>query len=272
MRLACLQSNVVLGDQVANGYAAARQLEALSEVDVAVFPEAFLTGYCESEFIRASAIAISRADKSIRLLEEASQDLNIVTVVGFAERTDEGLLHNTAALFERDRPTRFYRKTHIPELGLDKCVTPGKELPVFETSHGRIGILICFDLRHPEPSRVLALRGADVIVLPTNWPEGAEVSAEHMGIARAAENRVFVACCNRVGEENGFRFIGHSKIIGPSGEVLAAAGHSEEVILAEINVKEARQKRRVMIPGVYETTAFESRRPELYGDIVLPIQ
>lgn len=272
MRLACLQSIVVLGDPVANSFAAARKLEALSKVNVAVFPEAYLTGYCESEFARAAALAIPRTDKSLKLLEEASQDLAIVTVVGFAERTDEGLLYNTAALFERDKPARFYRKTHLPELGFDKCVTPGSELPVFETAFGRIGILICFDLRHPEPSRVLALRGADVIVLPTNWPEGAEVSAEHMGVARAAENRVFVAACNRVGEENGFRFIGHSKIISPSGDVLAAAGAAEEVIEADIEVAEARQKRRVIIPGSYETTAFASRRPELYADIVLPIQ
>jgi 5-aminopentanamidase len=109
-------------------------------------------------------------------------------------------------------------------------------------------------------------------VLPTNWPEGAEVSAEHISIARAAENRVFLATCDRVGSENGFNFIGRSKIIHPSGRVLAAAGVDEETLIADVDLSEARQKRTVGIPGKYETEAFQSRRPDLYGTIVEPVR
>ena len=169
-------------------------------------------------------------------------------VVGFAENAN-GTLHNAAALFEPGVAARYYRRSHLPDLGYDKFVQAGHELGVFDTRVGKIGLLICFDLRIPEAARVLALQGAELIVLPTNWPEGAEISAEHVAIARAAENRVFVATCDRVGEEHGFRFIGRSKIIHPTGLVLAAAGADEETIVADVDLAEARQKRSIGIPG-----------------------
>lgn len=267
MRIACIQSNVVFDDVPANTANAIRHLESLSasNVDLAVFPEAFLTGYCVDSAADAHRIATSQ--QALIPLREVCDRLSITAIVGFAERQGN-TVRNSAALLEPKREPQIYRKTHLPELGLDKFVEAGDELPLFETRLGRIGLLICFDMRFPEPARVLALRGAELIVLPTNWPEGAETSAEHVAIARAAENRVFFATCNRVGEENGFRFIGKSKIVHPSGKVIAAAGTEEEIILADIDLAEARIKRNVMIPGKYETEVFESRRPELYQDIV----
>ncbi|HWA82421.1 MAG TPA: carbon-nitrogen hydrolase family protein [Fimbriimonadaceae bacterium] len=266
MRIACVQANVAFNDPAANIVALVRRLEALKRdgVDLALFPEAFLTGYCIDSLADARQIAIDR--RVLIPIREACDKLGIATVVGFAERSGDNV-HNAAALIEPGQDPQYYRKSHLPFLGLDRFVHAGDELPVFETAYGRIGILICFDLRVPEAARVLALRGAELIALPTNWPEGAETSAEHVSIARAAENRVFMATCNRVGEENGFRFIGRSKVIAPSGEVLAAAGTDEEVIVCDIDLAEARIKKNVMIPGKYETAVFESRRPELYGDI-----
>ncbi len=269
MKIACVQANVTYGDPASNAAAAIAKLEALAidGVDLAVFPEAFITGYCVDSAAEARRIAIDRSE--LEPIQQATDRLGIVVIIGFAERAGEHVT-NSAALIEPHREVRIYRKSHLPELGLDKFVRPGDELPVFDTALGRIGILICFDLRIPEASRVLALTGAELIALPTNWPEGAETSAEHVAIARAAENRVFVATCNRVGLENGFRFIGRSKIVHPSGKVVAAAGTDEAVIVAEIDLSEARVKRNVMIPGLYETTVFASRRPELYEAITEP--
>lgn len=269
MRLACVQSNVEFGNSIVNAERAIARLRELKSegVDLAVFPEAYLTGYCVATSEEAAGIAIPAESEAILKLQAACDELDILAVVGFAE-VERGTIFNTAALFEPGIPTRFYRKTHLPELGLDKFVQAGQALPVFETRLGRIGILICFDLRPPEASRVLALAGADLIILPTNWPVGAEVSAGFISVARAAENRVFVATCNRVGEENGFTFIGQSKIIDIGGKVLAAAGSEEEVIQANIDLSQARQKRTIAIPGKYETEVFASRNPSLYGAIV----
>jgi len=189
-----------------------------------------------------------------------------MAIVGFADV--EGVaLYNAAALFEPGKLPHLYRKTHLPFLGYDNFVRAGDSLPVFDTRIGRIGILICYDLRPPEPSRVLALKGAELIILPTNWPEGAEMAADHMAATRAAENKVFYAACNRCGTENGFTFIGKSGIYGLAGQTLAKAGPGEEVIIAEMDLNLARNKRNVVIPGKYELAVFESRRPELYREI-----
>ncbi len=273
MKVACVQANVQFGDPLTNAERVVRELERLStehNVELALFPEAFLTGYCVDDATAASTIALDRNSGIFDELAQACEEYNLLAIVGFAE-TDGANLYNTAVLLEPGEGPRFYRKTHLPELGLDNYVSAGSELPVFETRLGSIGILICFDLRAPEAMRSLTLKGAELVALPTNWPEGAEVSADYIAIARAAENRVVVATCNRVGTENGFTFIGRSKIIDAGGTVLASAGDGEGTIIAEVELATARNKRTVIIPGKYETTVFDSRRPELYGPITEPM-
>lgn len=262
--------DVVFGQPGTNVSNVIIQLERLKEegVELAVFPEAALTGYCVDSPEEARGIAIARDGYEIQTLVQACEIFDILCVVGFAEREGDALF-NTAVLIEPGQAPRFYRKTHLPFLGLDRFVTPGDALPVFDTRLGRIGILICYDLRPPEATRTLTLAGADILILPTNWPVGAETSADHVAIARAVENRIVVATCNRTGTENGFQFIGRSKIIHVTGYVLAAAGDGEETLIAEVDLAEARQKRTVNIPGKYEVDVMGSRRPELYGTIGL---
>jgi 5-aminopentanamidase len=268
LRVFVVQAKVAFGDPEANlAYAIGKLEEAVeSGADLVVFPEAFLTGYCVECSEGAHGIGIDERESGgvLERLGAECDRLDLVCVVGYACARG-GRLYNTAALFEPGQLMRTYDKTHLPELGLDKFVAAGERLDVFDTRVGRIGILICFDLRHPEASRVLALQGADLLVLPTNWPEGAEVSADHIAVARAAESRIFVVTCNRTGDEHGFRFIGRSKVIHPTGRVLAAAGGGEEVLVADLDLEDARTKRTVTIPGRYEVSVFDSRRPELYG-------
>ena len=114
----------------------------------------------------------------------------------------------------------------------------------------------------------MALNGAELIVLPTNWPPGAECTADFVINTRAMENHVYYMAVNRVGTERGFRFIGKSKICNPSGEVLALANHEQEAILyAEIDPALARRKRVIRVPGKHEIDRFADRRPEMYGRI-----
>lgn len=271
MKIACVQANVFFGQPDWNAESAEARLAELHAqgVELAIFPEAYLTGYCVGSVEEARGIAIPVGHPALQRLRQACDRLGMTAVVGFAE-DEYGELYNSAALFEPGVEPRLYRKSHLPCLGLDRFVTRGDELPVFETKLGKIGILICFDMRMPESVRVLALKGAEIIALPTNWPEGAEVSASHICIARAAENRVFFAACNRLGKENGFGFIGGSKIIDPVGNVLASAEGDETSIIAEIDPAAARNKRTINVPGEYELGLFAERRPELYGAIVDP--
>lgn len=269
MRVACVQWNVQYGRPDENADRAIGALAGLGRdgVELAIFPEAFLTGYCARTAQEAERIAIPSAHRQIGRLAEASERVGIAAIIGFAERAENGLF-NSAAVLAPSRSPRFYRKTHLPCLGLDRFVRPGGTLGLFDVGPANVGIVICFDQRHPEPARCLALQGADLIAIPTNWPEGAEVAARHICIARAAENQVYVAACNRVGEENGFRFIGESKIIAPSGEVVASAGADESIILADIHLERARDKVVRVLEGEYEMDMFGSRRPELYGELV----
>ncbi|HRJ97372.1 MAG TPA: carbon-nitrogen hydrolase family protein [Fimbriimonadaceae bacterium] len=270
MRVACVQSDVVFNDPGANAANAVQAIERLADqgVQVAVFPEAFLTGYCVSTLEDARRIAIPADHESLDRLAVACERLGMILVVGFAESTS-GALYNSAAIFY-DGKRGLYRKAHLPWLGLDRFVAGGDAFTVFDTSVGRIGVLICFDLRQPEPSRILALDGADLIALPTNWPRKASIAPSLVAPVRAAENRVFLAACNRIGEENGFGFIGSSGIFAPSGEALFRAGDAEEVLVADLDLAEARFKRTVVIPGQYEMATFDSRRPELYGRLTEP--
>ena len=255
MRLACVQTDVVHGDPAANLARVQRSLDRLPDADLVVFPECAITGYAAADLDEARRIAVE---------PEFLEPLRGRSVLFGALQRDGDGVHNVAVLFLPDGSRHEYRKTHLPFMGADRFCLPGDRLEPIDTPWGRIGVLVCFDLRFPEPARSLALRGADLILVPTNWPQGAEVSADHIALARAAESRVFVATCNRVGEERGFRFIGRSKIVGIDGSVLAAAGSGEETLVADLDLAQARQKRRVVIPGEYETDAF-ARRPELYA-------
>jgi predicted amidohydrolase len=119
----------------------------------------------------------------------------------------------------------------------------------------------------------MALLGADLIVLPTNWPPGAECVASHVINTRAMENAVYFLAVNRVGTERGFEFIGGSRICAPDGSTLASADHREEVILyAEIDPSRARQKTTVRKPGEHAIDRMADRRPEMYAELLKPHQ
>jgi predicted amidohydrolase len=266
MKVAAVQMDVFFGKTSANVARVVRHLNTLKtqKVDLAVFPEAALTGYCVDSVEEARAIAIEHTDKSaLSEIQRNVDSLDLCAALGYTERVGDEL-YNVAAFFEPGQPLRTYRKTHLPFLGFDRFAQPGDRLEVWNTRLGRIAMLICFDLRFPEAARTVALKGAELIILPTNWPIGAEVSAEHIAIARAAENKIYLVACNRVGTEGGFRFIGKSKIIDPSGRVLAGAEAFDVIIVAEVNLAESREKRRIIIPGKYETETFSTRRVDLY--------
>ena len=269
-RVACVQMDVKYGDREANTQHIVDFLHQLKgqAVDIAVFPECVIGGYCIETEEQRHEIGVSATSSYIQRIQMSVNETDIHAIFGFAEAAIDGY-YNTAALLTPGEPARFYRKTHLPELGYDRFVKLGDHLPVFETKFGMIGILICFDIRFPEASRILALQGADAIILPTNWPKGADVSADVLAVARAVENKVFMITCNRVGTENGFSFIGKSKIISPMGRLLASTADTEDVLVADADFSESRNKRNVTIPGRHETTVFESRRPELYGSILV---
>ena len=150
-------------------------------------------------------------------------------------------------------------------------VDPGdRPFAVFEVFGLKIGMHICYDGAFPETARVLTLLGADLIVLPTNWPTHSECAAEHMIPTRAMENTVYAMAVNRVGVESGFRFIGSSSIADPSGAMLAAPGPMPRNFLLPRSTRSRRTKHLVRVAGRHEVNRIADRRPAFYAPIVEP--
>lgn len=277
-RVAAAQSHVVYGDHAANVSRAVEWIDRAKaeKARLLVLPEAFLTGYTAPDGVEGLRIAVhveagddlvvTSWDPVLDPLKVAVDAAQVYVVVGFIGRDTFGL-YNGAMLLTPNAPPRLYRKTHLPFLGVDRYARPGDRLIIWETDFGKIGPLICFDLRIPEAARTLALMGADLIVLPTNWPNGASVTPRHIAPARAGENKVWLLTCDRVGTEGGFTFIGQSGVYDPFGSEVVKAGDAEEFICADIDLAVARDKRNVLIPGEYEIDAFATRQPRLYGPL-----
>jgi len=240
---------------------------------IVVFPECALTGYCFSDVDEALGVAEPVPGPATQQLQKTCRELDILLLMGLVERHN-GDCYNTAVLVGPDGVTGIYRKIHLPFLGLDRFVSPGNiPFTVHNTPCGKLGWLICYDGSFPESTRVLALKGAEIVALLTNWPDDSESSATCLVTARAIENRVNFVAVNRVGQERGFTFIGRSRIVDHEGNILAEAGpDTEEVICAEVNLEGARNKHVVVVPGEYEMHRTKDRRPEFYGLIVKPVK
>ncbi len=238
-----------------------------------VFPECTTTGYCFESIDEARQVGESLDGPSVARVREWCESKNTMVIFGFLEIENEHL-YNSLALIGPSGVIGSYRKMHLPFLGVDRFTTPGDRPPeVFQTPDIRIGMNICYDSSFPESARILAIEGADLIALPTNWPPTSGLTADLIPNARALENHVYFMSVNRVGVERGFEFIGKSKICDPRGANLAFENHAEEAILyAEIDPAFARKKHLVSIPGAHEVHRINDRRPDLYRSLTEPLE
>ncbi|MCS6975424.1 MAG: carbon-nitrogen hydrolase family protein [Gemmatales bacterium] len=270
-KLAAVQMDCHLGDIPFNLHQmTARLREAANEgAKLVVFPECILCGYCFESRDEAFAHAEPVPGPSVEVLMLTCRELEIYTVYGLLER-DGDRLFNTLALVGPEGLIASYRKIHLPFLGADRFTTPGdRPFAVHDLNGLKLGMNICYDGSFPESARVLTLLGADLIVLPTNWPPEARLNPLHVVLTRAFENRVYYAAVNRVGEERGVRFIGLSRIVAPDGTLLAVSESDQaEILFAEIDPTQARRKRIVHAAGKYELDRIADRRPEMYGPLL----
>jgi predicted amidohydrolase len=273
IRVAAVQFDPKLGQVVHNRTVMRQHLQVAAEsgAELIVFPECAVTGYGFESKDEASPYAEPIDGPSVRQFADDCARWKTHAVFGLLER-DGDHLFNACALVGPHGLVGCYRKIHLPFLGVDRFTTPGdRPFAVHEVDGLRVGMHICYDGSFPESGRVLSLLGADLLVLPTNWPTHSECAAEHMVATRAMENHVYAMAVNRVGEEAGFRFVGRSSIVDPSGHALAQAGPSEPAILyAEIDPARARQKHLVRVPGRHEIDRMADRRPGFYTEIVRP--
>jgi predicted amidohydrolase len=285
IKVAAAQTGPVLTDDIAPGVESACAMieqAAGQGVDIICFPEVFLSPFFPNRLTQDyEKFFISLPDVRTEPLFRLARDRRIAMIFAFAEHTGS-YFYNSAWVFDHaGRHVGTYRKTHIPayfpsELrggtgSYEKLYfAAGNALPVFELDGMRFGIQICNDRLYPEPSRVLALNGAEVIFMPiayaTYGNDQYRVAIWDLPLqARAFDNGVFVVAANRVGDENGRLHIGKSTIVHPlGGRIVRQAGmEAPELLVAEIDLDDVANARR-SLPW------WRDRRPELYRDIATP--
>ena len=273
MKIAGVQMDVTIGEVDQN---VQRMIDRLRETraagaELTIFPECAATGYCFDSLDEARPYAESIPGPITERMAAACAELGGFAVFGMLEVEGESVF-NAAVLVGAEGVLGSYRKVHLPFLGGGMFAYYGdRPFAVQSAGDVRVGMSICYDSAFPESSRVMTIQGADLIALPTNWPPGAECVAEHVIATRAMENAVYFAAVNRVGTERGFEFIGRSRICAPNGETLAVStGTDEEILYAEIDPEQARNKRVVRVPGKHAIDRLADRRPEMYGLLVEP--
>ena len=273
-RIACVQVSPALGDKRANlrmmtekVKEACRQNGDDSDkpVDLVVFPELSLTGYECSELYHELAEEVP-GGASIAEMSRVAKEEGVYIVFGLVEKAvlaGEEVLYNTIVLL--DKTGNFvgsYRKSHLVEGPETKYFRKGTEYPVFETEIGRIGLMICWDTAYPEVARILALKGAEIIVAPAAWEDPYDEDWDIVQCARSFDNVLYVASCNHVGPERKLTFFGKSKIVGPTGRTIVEAGDKEEIITATVDLDVLPELRS----GFY--VLLKDRNPETYGEIL----
>lgn len=264
VRVRCHELSPRIGDLSANLAAITDSIRsaASDDVELLVLPELATSGYYLRDAVEASHCAIASTDPIFRewtgLLPST-----LTVVVGFCENLN-GVLHNSAAVITSEGLAAVYRKAHLWDREQLIFVAGNEPPPVVETSSGRLGVLICYDLEFPEMPRSVALRGADVIAVPTNWPIVPRPEGEHppevlQAMAAARSSCVAIVCCDRSGEERGHAWTEGTSIIGSDGWLAGnkdALGRVESVLEIEVD--------RTQIGPL--NNVISDRRPEIYSE------
>jgi N-carbamoylputrescine amidase len=278
-RLALLQSGTFATKSEAFDHHEQLIRRAAAEgANIVATQELFLTPYfCTLEDPARFDLADRLPGPVTDRLGSIARELGIVLVSSLFEHRGPGLYHNTATVHDADGSLLgTYRKAHIPQDPAFEekfYFTPGDSgWPVWETAHGTLGVLICWDQWYPEAARLMALGGAQLLVYPTaiGWlPEEKEALGESQHSAwetvqrgHAVANGCYVAAVNRCGTHGGTEFWGRSFVANPYGEILAKAStNQEEILIQDIDFSLVEEFRRIW-------PFFRDRRIDAYDDLL----
>lgn len=232
--------------------------------DMIVLPETWTTGYSEEVFHNVGDYAETEDGESISLLKGLAKKNGVWIVSGSIVEKDEFGTYNTVFLIDRKGETiGKYRKMHLySAMDEDKGFKNGTEMPVFDSEFGKLALMTCYDIRFVELSRTYAVRGAEAIIIVSNFPRPKVNHWRTLLQARAIENQLYILACNRVGTAGECSYFGHSLIIDPWGEIVQEGNEEETILSGEIDFKRVHEVRKI-IPMYYD------RQPGSYPDDIL---
>lgn len=222
--------------------------------------------FCQTEHVDVFDQAEPIPGPSTDSFGALARELGVVIVLSLFERRAAGLYHNTSVVLERDGSIAGkYRKMHIPDdpAYYEKFYfTPGDlGFEPIQTSLGKLGVLVCWDQWYPEAARLMAMRGAEILIYPTaiGWESSDQASEQTrqsdawqlVQRGHAVANGLPLVAVNRVGVEadpsgqtGGIRFWGRSFVAGPQGELLCELGQDEEIAIVNIDLERCERVRR----------------------------
>nr|WP_028400592.1 carbon-nitrogen family hydrolase [Ectobacillus panaciterrae] len=261
MNYAIFQMNIVAGKPAENRKKVKNWVEKTmmtSSPDILVLPEMWTTGYTLPAL---DELAEEEGRDTVPFLTELADRFSVNIIGGSVANKKNGRIFNSSFVVNRKGEVIYeYDKIHlVPMLDEHLYLEGGKEkVSVFELDGIKMGLIICYDLRFPELSRKLALKGAEVLHVVAEWPTARREHWCTLQKARAIENQMFVVSCNRVGCYDNVEFAGMSMIIDPWGNELSIGSvQSEETLVNDILLELAAKVRK-------DVPVFSSRVPELY--------
>lgn len=258
---ACLQFDVRAGDVAHNCASMRAGVEEAVEAGakLCVLPELWSTSFVA----KIDDHILDEAVEAERELRELSATHGLVTVGSSLEAADEGV-YNTAFVYDGGEEIGRYRKIHLFSPNVEhRNHLPGDTPLVVQTSVGKLGVLICYDLRFPELARYYFHRGVEILAVPGQWPEARSQHWRTLLRSRAIENEMFVLGCNRTGQEDSLRngesmaFPGDGRIVDPTGEILASGSGDAGALVATLEVRKVRTMRRIL-------PIAQDARPQVY--------
>ncbi len=255
VKTAALQFTITLGDIDANLAHVRAELARLAKdgTQLVVLPEMWATGFA---YKKLNELALRTAG-IVAELADLSRQYGMV-IVGSLPEPHDGKVYNCAYVLDNGVLKGKYRKIHLFSLMQeDRFFDGGDSWLLVETSVGKVGVFICYDLRFPELARRLAVEGAEILVVPGEWPKPRDEHWRALLLGRAIENQLFVVAANCCGLVGKLDFFGMSMVIGPKGEVLAEGGYEPAAVTATIDFGDMAAWRE-QIP------CFDDRKPDCY--------
>ncbi|RFC65984.1 hydratase [Fulvimarina endophytica] len=272
IRVTCAQFEPRIGEVARNRETSLTLISQAADegADLVVLPELCQSGYViESRKEAFSLAETAPGGPTIEAWIGLARERGIHLVAGFLER-DEDRLFNSAVVIGPDGIIGTYRKNHLWDAEALFFERGNRNFPIFHTPFGRLGVLICYDGWFPEAWRLLALAGADIVCVPTNWvpmpkqPQGLPAMANLLCMTAAHVNSFVVAACDRIGTERGQPFIGQSLIVDHTGWPVAGPASMDQpaMISAEVDLAAARRGRN----WNSFNQIVRDRRSDLYGE------